>query len=120
MTAERGPSFAAFSADSPVAICTLSSSDLLESLSHHAVASKVAIIGPLETENIGIEQMLSTLLQRPRIRSLIVCGNESRGRYQGQALRCLFESGVAMDGSIHGARSRRARIRNLTSDQVDV
>ena len=119
MTPEQGPSFTAYSADSPVAICTLSSSDLLEQLSQHPIAAKVAIIGPLETENIGIEQMLTTLLQRPRIRWLIVCGDESRGRYQGQALRCVFESGVTPDGSIAGARSRRAHLKNLAPDLVE-
>jgi tetrahydromethanopterin S-methyltransferase subunit A len=110
---EQGPSFNAYNADGAVAICTLSSSDLLEELSRHPIAAKVAIIGPLETENIGIEQMLTTLLQRPRIRWLIVCGDERRGRYQGQALRCVFESGVTPDGSIVGARSRRAYLKNL-------
>jgi len=116
---EFGPSFVGCNADSPVAICTLSSPDLLDELAGSPIAARVAIIGPLETENIGIEQMLTTLLERPRIRWLVVCGDESRGRYQGQALRALFESGLAPDGTIRDARSRRARLRNLAAEHVE-
>ena len=116
---EFGPSFVACDPDSPVAVCTLSSHNLLDELANGSLAAKLAIIGPLETENIGIERMLTTLLERPRIRWLIVCGDESRGRYQGQALRSLFESGLAPDGMIPNARSRRARLKNLAVEHME-
>jgi tetrahydromethanopterin S-methyltransferase subunit A len=105
--------------ESPVAICTLSSHDLLQALRAMPLATQVAIIGPLETENIGIERMVTTLLERPRIRTLVVCGDEARGRYQGQALKSLFTSGIDAEGHIVGARSRRARLPTLTPSQID-
>src|SRR5687767_13418093 len=88
------PGFIPGNPDSPVAICTLSSVDLLEALRASPVAARVSIIGPLATENIGIERMLTSLLERPRIRWLVVCGDERRGPYQAQALHSLFEHGV--------------------------
>jgi tetrahydromethanopterin S-methyltransferase subunit A len=79
---------------SPVAVCTLSSHALLHQIARSPLAAQVAMLGPLETENLGIERMLTTLLRSPRIRWLVVCGDESRGRYQGQALIALFEHGI--------------------------
>ncbi|HZT08434.1 MAG TPA: DUF4346 domain-containing protein [Chloroflexota bacterium] len=106
------------SQDSSVAICTLSSAELFAKLVGSPIGPHAALIGPLETENIGIDRMAATLLERPRIRWLIVCGQERRGPYQAQALRSLFAHGIEDDGKIIGARSRRARLRNLTVDQV--
>jgi tetrahydromethanopterin S-methyltransferase subunit A len=51
---ERGPAFVDGDPNSPVAVCTLSSRDLLERLAASRIAERVAIIGPLETENIGL------------------------------------------------------------------
>jgi tetrahydromethanopterin S-methyltransferase subunit A len=113
------PYYGAFNADSPVAICTLSSPALQQQLCESPLAARVAIIGPLETENIGLEKMLVTLLEQPRIRWLIVCGEEARGRYQGQALFSLFAQGADADGRILGARGRRARIPTLNQAQLD-
>lgn len=105
--------------DSPVAICTLASRDLLDDLARSPLAAQVAIIGPLETENVGLDKMLATALERPRIRWLVVCGDESRGRYQGQALRALFATGIDDQGRILGGRSRRARLASLRAEHVD-
>jgi tetrahydromethanopterin S-methyltransferase subunit A len=108
-----GASFYQGDADSPVAVCTLSSFDLLEELAQAPIAARLAIIGPLETENVGLERMLMTLLERPRIRWLIMCGDEHRGRRPAQALACLMETGIAQDGTIPGARSKLARLSML-------
>lgn len=114
-----GPFFFEGNPDSSVAICTLSSHDLLRTLAESELATQVAIIGPLETENLGIERMLTTLLARPTIRWLVVCGHDQRGRYQAQALRSLFEHGLAPDGRILRARSGRARLPSLTPAHVE-
>lgn len=106
-------------AKSPVAICTLSSHALLDALAALPEAESVNIIGPLETENVGIERMITTLLERPRIRWLVVCGDEQRGRYQAQAIRSLFGLGVGSDGRIIDAQSRRARLPTLRATHVE-
>jgi tetrahydromethanopterin S-methyltransferase subunit A len=113
------PGFTAGNIESPIAICTLSSTALLGELAASSIASRVAIIGPLETENIGIERMVTTLLERPRIRFLIVCGADRRGPYQAQALQALFTNGLESDGRIAGARGRRARLPTLTAEHID-
>jgi tetrahydromethanopterin S-methyltransferase subunit A len=113
------PSYVAGDPDSPVAICTLSSTALCDDLAASPIAQRVSIIGPLETENLGIERMMTTLLRTPRIRWLVLCGEETRGRYQGQAVQALFSGGVDADGTIVGARGRRARLHQLTADHVD-
>ena len=45
--------------------------------------SKVAIYGPLKTENIGIEKIVANVISNPHIRYLIVCGDEIRGHRSG-------------------------------------
>lgn len=112
-------SYATGDPDSPVAICTLSSFTLFDRLVGSPLAGRVAIIGALETENIGLERMLVTLLQRPRIRWLVLCGEEQRGRYQAQAVQALFADGLDEAGAIRGARSKRARLQRLTTAHVD-
>jgi tetrahydromethanopterin S-methyltransferase subunit A len=113
------PGFVPGNPESPVAICTLASADLLHTLQSSPVAARVSIIGPLETENIGIERMLTTLLEHARIRWLVVCGDERRGPYQAQALHSLFELGLGDDGTILGAKSRRARLPSLAHELVE-
>ena len=113
-----GASFYVGNEASPVAVCTLSSFDLMEQLAQAPIAQRLAIIGPLETENVGLERMLMTLLERPRVRWLIVCGDEHRGRRPAQALQCLMEHGIAEDGTILGARSKLARLSMLGAEHV--
>src|SRR3954468_15238133 len=107
------------SPDSPVAICTLSSNELLAQLAQSPLRERVAMVGPLETENLGIEHMLKTLLGAPRIRWLVVCGDEARGRDQAPALLALFAHGIDEAAAIRGARSPRARLRGLSAEQIE-
>lgn len=90
----------------------------MEQLAQAPISSRLAIIGPLETENVGLERMLMTILERPRIRWLIVCGDEHRGRRPAQALTCVMEHGIAADGTIPGARSKLARLSMLGAEHV--
>ena len=113
------PEVVSGNAESPVAVCTLSSHDLLRQISQADLLGRIAMLGSLETENLGIERMLITLLRAPRIRWLVVCGEEARGRYQGQALAALFQHGIQADGRIPEARSRRARLRAIDANQVE-
>ena len=116
--AQAQPFFIESNPESPVAICTLGSHGLLQEIASSKILDDVAIVGPLETPNIGIERMLLSLLGRPRIRWLIVCGKERRGAYQGQALVSLFAHGIDADGWIVGARSKRARLASITGAQA--
>jgi tetrahydromethanopterin S-methyltransferase subunit A len=63
--------------------------------------------------------MLMSLLAEPDVRWLVLCGDESRRRRQGEALRCLFDHGVGPDGEILGTRHRSARLPVLRSEEVE-
>ncbi|MFD5492549.1 hypothetical protein ACFYY3_11390 [Streptomyces sp. NPDC001812] len=74
-----------------IAVCSLSSRELLEPLS---VLPGVALAGTLMTANLGIEELVRTLACRPAIRILVVCGRESPRFHAGQSLLALFRGGV--------------------------
>lgn len=116
---EAGPLYVRGDPTSPVAVCTLSSQELLRQLAASPIIDQVAIVGPLETENLGVERMFRSLLSLRHIRWLVVCGDETRQRRQGQAVRALFQNGVGAEGEILGARGPRARLPTLRSPEVN-
>lgn len=76
-----------------VAVCTLSNRDLPLRL----IATKepaLAIAGRCDTENIGVEKVVLNLLANPRIRWLVLCGQEAQGHRTGDAFLRLKERGV--------------------------
>jgi tetrahydromethanopterin S-methyltransferase subunit A len=87
-----------------LAICTLSSIDLLEKISSKSdLMNKVAIAGRLLSENRGIDTMVKFALDHPDLRRIIVCGKEVKGHRAGQALLALARNGINRDGRIIGA-----------------
>lgn len=86
-----------------LAICTLSSTDLLEEISKSDIMGKVAIAGRLLSENKGIDAMVKFTLEHPGLRRIIVCGKEVKGHRAGQALLALAQNGIGRDGRIIGA-----------------
>ncbi|MDQ3837343.1 MAG: tetrahydromethanopterin S-methyltransferase subunit A [Thermoproteota archaeon] len=85
------------------AICTLSSTDLLESISTSPIMEKVLIAGRLLSENRGIDAIVNFAMNYPELRRIIVCGNEVKGHRAGQALIALARNGVNSQGRIIGA-----------------
>lgn len=82
--------------NSPVAVCTLFSLDLLEKIPR----DNIAIIGKVVTENIGMERIIKNTVSNPKIRFLLICGEEPKGHFVGQAFNCLIDKGLADDGRI--------------------
>ncbi len=85
------------------AICTLSSTDLLESISTSSLMEKVLIAGRLLSENKGIDAIINFAMNRPELRRIIACGKEVKGHRAGQALIALARNGVNLQGRIIGA-----------------
>ena len=105
----------------PVAVCTLTDSVLCQTLAG-AQPGGVALVGTLQTENLGIERMIMNIVANPNIRFLILCGADSRqkvGHLPGQSLVSLIQNGLDQEGRILGARGRRPRIRNLPRQAVE-
>jgi tetrahydromethanopterin S-methyltransferase subunit A len=81
--------------DGPVAVCTLTSAELDRPL---GALPGVARAGGLVTANLGIEELLRWLLDRPRVRFLLLCGTDSALFQAGQTLVALARNGVAGSG----------------------
>lgn len=88
-----------------LAICTLSSIDLLEQISQSIVMGKIAIAGRLLSENKGIDAMIKFALEHQSLKHIIICGQEVKGHRAGQALLSLYKNGIDGDGRIIGAIS---------------
>ncbi|HEX7032486.1 MAG TPA: hypothetical protein VF172_05750 [Nitrososphaera sp.] len=87
-----------------LAICTLSSIDLLQEISESKIImDKIAIAGRLLSENKGIDSMIKFAIEHPELRRIILCGKEVKGHSAGQALLALAQNGTNKDGRIIGA-----------------
>lgn len=83
-----------------VAVCTLSSLDLLQSLSKNEIMDKILIAGRLFSENKGIDDLINSCINSKNLKYLIVCGLDTKGHYSGDALIKLMENGVDSRGYI--------------------
>ncbi len=103
---------------SSVAVCTLADADLPGELKSAGLLARVAIVGTLSTENLGVERVVRNVVANPAIRYLVLCGRDSRGHQAGQALLALKANGL--DGSLRvvGAAGPRAVLKNVTAEEV--
>ena len=101
-----------------VAICTLSSIDLLEMISRSYLMNKVLIAGRLLSENKGIDAMIAFTIKHPELRRILICGKEVKGHRAGQALLALASNGMDLSGKIIGAASPNP-IVTLSAQEVD-
>ena len=105
----------------PVAVCTLNSEELIDPIAA-TEPETIAIAGTLQTENLGIERLISNVLANPFIRFVVVCGDDSRkkiGHLPGQSLVALTRDGVDDNRRIINAKGRRPVLRNLEPAAID-
>lgn len=105
----------------PVAICTLTDEGLARELVSVATG-EIALVGTLQTENLGIERLIQNCLANLNIRFVLVCGPDSRrvvGHLPGASLVALARSGVDERMQIRGAPGRRPALPNLSREQVE-
>ncbi len=105
----------------PIAVCTLNTEELIGPIAA-AAADAVAIVGTLQTENLGIERLITNVLANPSIRFLVVCGDDSCkaiGHLPGQSLVSLAQNGVSNERRIIDAKGRRPFLRNLEPAAID-
>ena len=101
--------------DSPVAVCTLSSVDMMREIGPR---EGIAIIGKTFTENLGIEKMIQNVVTNPAIRFLILCGKESPHRV-GQSVQALVANGIDGGGLIVGSKGRMPKLTNVSLEEID-
>jgi tetrahydromethanopterin S-methyltransferase subunit A len=73
----------------PVAVCTLNADHLTKALAMEQQEG-LSIVVSLHTENLGIEHLIRNTLANPHIRSLIICGEDTRkaiGHLPGQSTK---------------------------------
>ncbi|UCD75368.1 MAG: DUF4346 domain-containing protein [Phycisphaerales bacterium] len=105
----------------PVAICTLTDGRLAERIAEER-PDGIAIVGTLQTENLGIERLIVNVLVNPHIRRLVLCGadsTEAMGHCPGRSLTALLRSGLDREGRIIGAPGKRPVLRNIDSKAVE-
>ena len=87
-----------------VAVCTLSSMHLLQTIAtKEDIMNRILIVGRLLSENRGIDILVRFTLKHPELRYIIVCGRDVKGHQSGQALMSLHINGIDKDGRIIGA-----------------
>ena len=91
--------------ESTIAVCTLSSMELLEEISNSDLMQKIAISGRLFSENKGIDELIRNIIKNPNLRTLIVCGKEVSGHKTGHALVSLYKYGIDDNGRIVNSHS---------------
>jgi len=91
--------------DSIVAICTLSSLDLLKKMAGSDILQQVSIVGRLLSENKGIDAIIRHVNQNRQIKTIIVCGKEVWGHKAGDSLFKLHSYGIDNNNRIINSRS---------------
>jgi len=104
---------------SSVALCTLSSIDLLEGVSKSEMMNNLALAARLFSENKGIEKLIDYVLQHPNIKYVVLCGKDTKGHLPGQALLALYKNGIDSSGRIIGAVGKEPVIEAITKNNVE-
>ena len=68
---------------SSIAVCTLSSIDLLKKFENSDILSQICVAGRLLSENKGIDSMLDYVFKNKNVKTIIVCGKEVWGHKAG-------------------------------------
>jgi tetrahydromethanopterin S-methyltransferase subunit A len=85
---------------SSVAICTLSSIDLLKNFASSEILNKISIVGRLLSENKGIDSIIKYVNRNPQISIIIVCGKEVWGHKSGHSFFELHKNGTDQNNRI--------------------
>ena len=100
---------------SPVAVVTLGSN-----MNEYFENSEVAIAGPLHTENLGIEKMVTNIISNSNLRYLIICGSEVQGHITGKTVEALYENGIDPEKkTILGSPGAIPFVENLPVEAVE-
>ncbi len=91
--------------DSNIAICTLSSIDLLKNIANSEILNKISIVGRLLSENKGIDSIVKYVNKHPKVNTIIVCGKEVWGHKSGHSLFQLHKNGIDQNNKIVNSTS---------------
>lgn len=105
----------------PVAICTLTDESLRKAVVA-AARAEIALVGTMQTENLGIERLIENTLANPNLRFVVLCGADTRqavGHLPGQSLMALARLGVDERMRIIGAAGKRPLLCNVSREAIE-
>ena len=91
--------------NSSIAICTLSSINLLKKFANSEILNKISIAGRLLSENKGIDSIIKYVNKHPKVNTIIVCGKEVWGHKSGHSLFQLHKNGIDQNNRIINSTS---------------
>ena len=91
--------------NSSIAVCTLSSIDLLKKFANSEILNHISIVGRLLSENKGIDSIIKYVYKNQKITTIIVCGKEVWGHKAGHSLFQLHKNGVDKNNRIINSSS---------------
>ena len=91
--------------NSSIAVCTLSSIDLLKKFSNSPILNHISIVGRLLSENKGIDSIIEYINKNQKINTIIVCGKEVWGHKAGHSLFQLHKNGIDKNNRIINSTS---------------
>ena len=91
--------------NSSIAVCTLSSIDLLKKFANSEILNNISIVGRLLSENKGIDSIINFVNENQKINTIIVCGKEVWGHKAGHSLFELHKNGVDKNNRIINSTS---------------
>ena len=87
-----------------LAICTLSSLDLLKKIkNNNEIMEKISIVGRLLSENKGIDEIIKFTTNNNSLKYLLLCGEEVKGHLSGQTLIALKKYGIDQNKKVINA-----------------
>ena len=90
---------------SSLAICTLSSMNVLKEIANSSMMSKIALVGRLFSENKGIDSLVRHVISNKNLETILLCGKDTPGHKPGHSLLNLYKNGVDNQGRIIGSSS---------------
>ena len=91
--------------DSSIAVCTLSSIDLLKKFANSEILKHISVVGRLLSENKGIDSIIEYVNKNQKITTIIVCGKEVWGHKAGHSLFELHKNGIDKNNRIINSTS---------------
>ncbi|MBC8516225.1 MAG: tetrahydromethanopterin S-methyltransferase subunit A [Nitrosopumilus sp.] len=91
--------------NSAIAVCTLSSINLLKNFTNSEILNKISIAGRLLSENKGIDSIIKYVNKNPQVSTIIVCGKEVWGHKSGHSLFELHKNGIDQNNRIINSTS---------------
>ncbi len=91
--------------NSSIAVCTLSSIDLLKKFVNSKILNQISIVGRLLSENKGIDSIIEHVNKNQKITTIIVCGKEVWGHKAGHSLFQLHKNGIDKNNRIINSTS---------------